>query len=319
VKLSDSPAISIIIPHLAGVKILCDCLSSLEKQTFSNFETIVVDNASSDGSLAIALSRFPRVRSVKLKENRGFAGAANAGLNAARAGNLAFINDDVVLKPNWIENTFTALSSYPGAGAATGKLLDAGQPGHISSAGNYLLPTGFGRDRGVGEADLERFAEGGEVFWGSGAACLIRRSVFEKIGTWDEDFFSYYEDTDLGLRARMAGFTCIYVPEAVGFHIGGATGGRKPAERSALCTRNAVYTALKSFPASLLLRNLPMIVFAHLRALAYLVRLGEALRAIRIEWDVVRNLPKLWKKRKKAMATRVIGNNEINLLLHKYR
>lgn len=310
----NRPEVSVVVPHLAGGEILTACLAALEGQSFRDFETILVDNGSADGSVPDAARRFPGVRVLRRERNYGFAGAANAGLASARGRLLAFLNDDVVLEAGWLEKLAGAMAADSAAGAAAGKLLFPGEPRRVASAGNYLLPTGFGRDRGVGEPDSAEFDLPGEVFWASGAACLVRREVFARVGGWDEDFFCYLEDTELGLRARRAGFRCLYVPEAVGIHRGGASA--SAAARSAFCARNAVYTVLKSFPGRLALRHLPAVAGAHLRALAYLARQGEFRRVFRIERDLAVNFPLMLRKRRQI---RKLGLSSLSCLPPPFR
>jgi len=312
------PKVSVVVPHLAGYEILRRCLDSLERQTFRDFEVIVVDNGSRDDSVPRALRDHPRARLVCLGKNRGFAGAANAGLAAARAGLIAFVNDDVRLDPAWLELTVQTLNREQ-ADAAGGKLLRADGSGRIASAGCYLLPTGFGRDLGLGKSGTEAFRKEQEIFWVSGAAGLIRREVFLTAGNWDEKFFAYCEDTDLGLRARLAGFSCRYVPGATGQHEGGATGGKNPGLRDALCTRNALYTVIKGFPAAALGRHLPAIIGAHLRALFYLAARGRAGRIPGIELDLIRQLPTLLRERRLIQRKRKISPGEVERWLREGR
>lgn len=184
-------------------------------------------------------------------------------------------------------------------------------PPRIASAGNIILRSGFGRDRGYGEADRGQFERREEVFWASGGACLIPRRLFADIGPWDESFFAYFEDIDLGLRARLQGYRCLYLPEAVGWHVGGATGAGFPGRRAALCFRNAVMVALKNFPGPLLRRHLGAVLFAHLRALVYLGLQGYAGEAFRSELSLARHLRRLLAERGRIQRARTVPVSEI--------
>ncbi|HPJ72475.1 MAG TPA: glycosyltransferase family 2 protein, partial [bacterium] len=264
------PPVTVVIPHLAGDRWLGECLEALRRQSFSDFRTVLVDNASGDGSSARARERYPGVDVVRNAENLGFAGACEEGRLRTRSPLLVFLNDDVVLGREWMERMVAAMEAHPETAAAAGKLVQAHNPQRISSAGNLVLPSGFGRDRGVGEPDGGRFDLPAEVFWASGAACMIRRRVLDECGGWDRSFFAYFEDIDLGLRARLRGHVCSYVPEAAGRHRGGATAAGFPRLASELLFRNAAAVAVKNFPGRVLGRRLPSVLGAHARALLYL-------------------------------------------------
>ena len=341
-----------IVPHWNGRSLLARCLASLFAQTARDFAVLVVDNGSTDGSADLAARDFPSVSVLRLDRNRGFASAANRGIAASRAAEIAFVNNDVRLRPDWLERMREGLASDPSLGACAGKLLLDGSadrrarasspPPHrggrqelrprstlgpvcdrassppaprIASAGNLVLRSGFGRDRGYGEEDRGQFDRREEVFWASGAACLVPRRLFAEIGGWDESFFAYFEDIDLGLRARLRGYRCLYLPEAVGWHVGGATGGQHPRLGASLIFRNACMVALKDFPGPLLRRHGGSILFAHLRALAYLALRGYGREAWRGELFLARNLRRILAERRKIQAARTVPISAVAALL----
>ena len=306
-----------IVPHWNGRRLLARCLASLLAQTARDFAVLVVDNGSTDGSADLAARDFPSVSVLRLDRNRGFAAAANRGIAASRAAEIAFVNNDVRLRPDWLERMRKGLASDPSLGACAGKLLLDGSADRrerassppaprIASAGNLVLRSGFGRDRGYGEEDRGQFDRREEVFWASGAACLVPRRLFAEIGGWDESFFAYFEDIDLGLRARLRGYRCLYLPEAVGGHVGGATGGQLPRLGASLIFRNAFMVALKDFPGPLLRRHGGSILFAHLRALAYLALRGYGREAWRGELFLARNLRRILAERRRIQAARTV-------------
>ena len=306
-----------IVPHWNGYRLLSRCLASLLAQTAGDFSVLVVDNGSTDGSADLAARDFPSVAVLRLGRNLGFAAAANRGIAASSSAEIAFVNNDVRLRPDWLQRTREGLASGPSLGACAGKLLldgsadrrerASGSPSpRIASAGNLVLRSGFGRDRGYGEEDRGQYDRREEVFWASGAACLVPRRLFAEIGGWDESFFAYFEDIDLGLRARLRGYRCLYLPEAVGWHVGGATGGRLPRLGAYLIFRNACMVALKDFPGPLLRRHAVSILFAHLRALAYLALRGYGGEAWRGEIFLARNLRRILAERRRIQAARTV-------------
>ena len=203
----------------------------------------------------------------------------------------------------------------PDVPRATETLHASSESPRLAGAGNLVLKSGFGRDRGYGEEDHGQYDRREKIFWASGGACLIPRRLFDEIGPWDESFFAYFEDIDLGLRAHLKGYRCLYLPEAVGRHRGAATGKTVPRLGASLRFRNALTIALKDFPAPLLVRNLGYVLFAHLRALAYLTRKGYFCEAIRSEFFLVRNLPRIMAERKKIQRSRTASVSEIAALL----
>jgi len=310
-----SALVTFIIPHWNNYLLLEKCLLSLRRQTRKDFSITVVDNGSTDGSSALLGSRFPEVRLIRLASNSGFARAANLGLYSARSPYLAFLNNDVRLDPAWLELMLQKAEAHPEAGAIASKLYRERTGEKIlSSTGNRILKSGFGRDRGGGETDRGQYDRDDRVFWASGAACLIPARLFKEIGEWDEDFFAYFEDIDLGLRARLRGIECRYQPEAVGYHVGAATGGAYPELRAGLQFRNAAMIVLKDFPAPLIEANISAIISAQLRALIYL-SLREHSRPVFRSWlYLLRQRKSLLKKRRLIQKNRQVSSAQIAAL-----
>lgn len=309
------PLVTFIIPHRNNFSLLKSCLSSLREQTCDDYEIIIVDNGSRDGSPQKLRRHFPEVRLISLPTNSGFARAANLGIRASRSPFLAFLNNDVEISPSWLERMLEGVSSDPGLGAGAGKLLQKGRASRLSSIGNLVFKSGFGRDRGWGEADGEKASHREKIFWASGAACLIPRRLFSEVGEWDEDFFAYFEDIDLGLRAQLRGFSCMYIPGAIGYHVEGATGRDLPRLGAALRFRNALMLVIKDFPAPLIAENLHYIVFAHLRAIVYLILTGHARQVLSSEYFLFRNFPRLLRKRRLIQDARTVPIERIRALL----
>jgi GT2 family glycosyltransferase len=194
---------------------LARCLASLREST--DAEIIVVDNGSSDGTADYLAGEFPEVRLVRSQENLGFGGANNLAAGQAAGRYLAFLNPDTVVTPGWLGALVAALERDPSAGLATSKVLLLPDPERTNTCGNDVHLTGLTLCRGLG-APRDAFDEPAEVAAVSGAAFAIRRELFERLGGFDADFFLYLEDTDLSLRARLAGYRCLYVPDSIVYH-----------------------------------------------------------------------------------------------------
>lgn len=236
---------------------LLECLQSLRKQGISEeaFEIIVVDNGSKDGSIQAVEEKFPQVKLIRNGSNQGFCRANNQGISIAEGEFVALINNDAVADPFWLQQLLTAFESSSRIGMAASKIIDFADPRRIDKCGHVIFPDGQNRGRGTGEIDRGQYDKVEEVLWPDGCAAMYRRSMLEQIGGFDEDLFAYADDAELGLRARIAGWRCVYNPRAVVRHRRGTTLGRGNPVRVQLIERNRILLALKLFPWSLLIWN----------------------------------------------------------------
>jgi GT2 family glycosyltransferase len=246
--------ISVVVVNWNRKDLLRACLASLARQSDVIFETIVVDNGSSDGSAAVAEREFG-LQVIRNAENRGFCAANNQGIAAARGEFIALLNNDAEAEPGWLAALHRACSSRPDIGMAASKVLVWEDPRRIDKAGHLIFPDGQNRGRGSGALDAGQFDHEEEVLWPDGCAAMYRKEMLDRIGGFDEDFFAYADDAELGLRGRIAGWKCVYAPDAVVRHHRGATMGKDSAPRLRLIERNRVLLAVKLFPWSLLWLN----------------------------------------------------------------
>jgi len=216
---------------------------------------IVVDNGSTDGSQALVRGEFPDVLLLENSENMGFCAANNQGIYAASTEFVALLNNDAAADPHWIQHLQAAFDVAPDIGMAASKIVTWDDPGLIDKAGQLIFPDGQNRGRGTGERDTGQFEKQEEVLWPDGCAAMYRKSMLNRIGTFDEDLFAYGDDAELGLRARIAGWRCLYMPRAIVRHRRGSTMGQGNPERVRLIERNRILLAAKLFPWSLLLLN----------------------------------------------------------------
>ncbi len=240
---------SLIIPTWNGLRFLPTCLNALRVQTFRDFEVIVVDNGSTDGSREFLAREHPQTRVLAFDTNRGFAPAVNAGIRAARGQVVVLLNNDTEAEPHWLEELARALDADPHAGMVACKLRLFDRRDHLHSAGDFVRVDGIPGNRGVWEEDRGQYDDARGVFGGCGAAVAYRQTMLAEIGGFDEALGSYCEDVDLNWRARLAGYAVAYAPRAVVYHRVSATGGGAPA--SFFVGRNTLWVLAKNYPRGL--------------------------------------------------------------------
>jgi GT2 family glycosyltransferase len=250
--------ISVIIVNWNRRGLLEACLKSIEQPQGAAFEAIVVDNGSEDGSAefveAYAQQAPYPVQLIRNRENRGFCAANNQGIAAARGEFVALLNNDAEAGPHWLATLLEAFEDSS-VGMAASKVLVYEDPRIIDKVGHLIYLDGQNRGRGSGELDRGQYDQVEEVLWPDGCACMYRKAMLDEIGGFDEDFFAYADDAELGLRARIAGWRCLYMPQAVVRHHRGSTLGRQNPARLTLIERNRILLATKLFPWSLLWLN----------------------------------------------------------------
>jgi GT2 family glycosyltransferase len=265
-------SVAVVIPSWNSAGLLPRCLDSLAGQG-AELELMVVDNGSSDASLELLRERG--VPHVSLPRNVGFAAAINLGAARTGAPAVMALNADTALEPGCVGSLAEALAADDGLGGVQPRILqlEPGSDGDVGAARLYSRGMALSRDgrafeEGAGEAQDSRSAAAGEIFGVCGAACLLRRQLFNQLGGYDERYFAFYEDVDLNVRARIAGWRFAYVPEAVAWHLGNASwqaGFPRPgAENARLVARNRIATQVKFMPA----RALPLILGVEAGALA---------------------------------------------------
>jgi GT2 family glycosyltransferase len=319
--------ISVVIVNWNRKELLRACLESVRGQTGVTFETIVVDNGSTDGSPGLAREFGAAV--IQNDTNRGFCAANNQGITAARGEFIALLNNDAEAEPGWLAALLRACSKSPDVGMAASKVLVWEDPTRIDKVGHLIFPDGQNRGRGSGALDRGQFDGDAEVLWPDGCAAMYRKSMLDAIGGFDEDFFAYGDDAELGLRARIAGWRCAYAPDAVVRHHRGSTMGKGSAARLELIERNRVLLALKLFPWSLLVWNPVFFAIrlaagatmagrgagdtAHFPGLAGKLAMARAL--VRADWQALRMAPRILRKRAAMERLRKLSPREVRRLI----
>lgn len=330
---SEPGLVSVVVVNHDRCALLAACLRSILDQSYAPIEVIVVDNASRDGSrrMVEALEDV-RVRLVSLPENRGFSGGCNAGIAAARGELIALLNNDAEADPDWLKCMVRELAAQPGCGMVASRIRHF-NAGIIDKAGHRIFLDGQNRGFGTGQRDGARFHGSAETLFPDGCAAIYRRSVLEAAGGFDEDFFAYADDADLGLRVRWLGWDARYCGSAVVEHHHSSTAGRYSPQKIYLVERNRIWLLIKDFPLVLILVS-PLTTAYRLawNGWAWLWGRGAAgnfrrrgggwilMRTLVRAWrDALTRLPAMWRKRKQVRRQRQLSDWEFLQLLWRFR
>lgn len=247
--------VTIIIPNYNGKHFMDPCLSSLSKQTYKNFHILVVDNASSDGSIEYMKENYPDIELISLHKNYGFSKAVNVGIQNSRTPYVILLNNDTTVDENYVEEMVRAIEKSPKFFSVSSKMIQMYHPELIDSAGDLYTMLGWGVCRGCGRP-VTNYTEYDEIFTACAGAAIYRRSVFKEIGYFDENHFAYLEDIDIGYRARIYGYHNMYCPTALVYHVGSGTSGSKyNVFKVKLAARNNLYLNYKNMPVIQLILN----------------------------------------------------------------
>jgi GT2 family glycosyltransferase len=310
----DKTLVTVIVVNWNGRIFLEACLGSLATQTYPNREIILVDNGSTDSSASFAKEKFPSVKVIELRENRGFSGGNLAGLETAQGKFIALVNNDTRADAKWLERLIQPMLEDPAVGICASKLIFAGDK-TINSAGDGITTAAVGFNRGLNKNPGE-FQNPRLAFGACGAAVLYRRKMLDEIGFFDDDFFLYDEDTDLNFRAQLAGWKCVYVPGAVVHHVANATAVRLSDTHVYYHTRNLEFVWLKNMPLGLMLRFAHHKIIQEIGAFCYLcLRHSKWHSYFRAKRDALRMAPSMWKKRKEIQRRRRASNRYLKSMM----
>ncbi len=253
--------ITVIIPNYKGLDVIRDCMDSLMQQTFSDFDTIVVDNHSLDGSAEIVELEYTWAKLIKLADNFGFSRAVNEGLKACKTPYVILLNNDTRSDKDFVRALYEAIKEDKNIFSVSSKMLQMDNPSRIDGAGDYYSAWGWAFARGKDKSS-SRYNEKADVFSACAGAAIYRRSILDEIGWFDEFHFAYLEDVDVGYRARIMGYRNVYEPAAIVYHKGsGATGSRHNDFKVRISARNNMYIIMKNMPILQIIINLPFLLF----------------------------------------------------------
>lgn len=290
-------------------------LPTLDAQTWPGLRVVVVDNGSSDASAEHVRTTWPHFEILRLEHNIGVAAALNRGVAACATEYVALLNNDLELRPDYLERLVDTLDRHPGAASAAGKMLSFHDRERFDGAGDVFRWSSVATHRGYGEADAGQYDEPEAVFSPCAGAAVFRRRCFDEVGPFDEDFFAYLEDVDWGLRAQLAGWSARYDPSAVCFHMGGATTAGDQPRYNRLLRRNQLWLVAKDYPSRALVLHAPKLVAHHGAWLATALRerrVGEELSMLA---EAARGLPRMLRKRRAVQATRRVTLAQLDAVL----
>ncbi len=312
------PIVSVIIPNYNGLRFLSVCLDALRAQSYpcEATEVILVDDASTDGSVALVRERYPEVQIVQLARNSGLAAGCNAGARVARGEFLVMLNNDTEAEPGWLAALVETAWAHPRAGAVASKMLLFDRRDTLHNAGDLMGADGIPRNRGVWEQDTGQYDHQPLIFGGCGGGVLYRRAAWEQAGGFDERLFMYLEDVDLAWRLQLLGWDAVFAPAARLYHHLSATGGGVLA--SYYVGRNTIWVIAKDMPGPLIRKHLGRILAGQWRIARDALRAwrGEAARArLRGQLAGLLGLPRVLSWRRAVQKTRVRPLHELERLL----
>jgi GT2 family glycosyltransferase len=304
-KAGDRERVAVVIVNANGGLWLGKALDHLARQTVKPARAIVVDNASTDGSVDGLEDRHSFVEIIRLDRNVGFGAANNIGVQAAADCTwIALLNPDAFPEPSWLETLLEAAHSEPNYSFFASRLLLADDPRKLDGTGDVYHVSGlaFRRDHGRTVESVTR--PRAEVFAPCAAAAMYKRSAFVEAGGFDERYFAYLEDLDLAFRLRLAGHRCLYVPESTVLHVGSPSTGRTSDFTVFHAQRNMVWTYAKNMPTPLVWLYLPEHLLVNLVALAAYSLRGQGRVVWRAKREAVRVLPRMLGERRRRQAQR---------------
>jgi len=302
-----NPQVSIVVVTWNSGQHIQNCLECIFSQSFDNYEIIVVDNASKDTSIEEITQKYPHVKAIRNKKNLGFCKACNQGIKASQGEFILILNPDVFPETSFLEELVESLLTNTHYGSVGGKLLlitHGKKSNIIDSTGLFLVKSFRARDRGNLKEDRGQYDKGGSVFAVCGAAVLFRRDTLERVKVgeeyFDEDFFAYYDDLDLGWRIQLSGYENGYSPKAIAYHVRGGSGIRakffqKNPEMQRLTLRNRYFMLIKNLSLANLLYCFPFFFLTELMVFIYACT--RARHLFKVYVDVSRNWRKFWRKR----------------------
>ena len=328
---AHSPLISVVVLNWNGKQVLERCLQSLQLQTYQPIEIIVVDNASTDESVDFVRKEFPDVRLIQNERNLGFGGGNNVGIRASQGKYIMMLNNDTRLDPKCIEGLKRSIDKDEKYGASASKILLEDEDDLIDAAGIVVCPDGLSIGRGRLEKG-NRYNQEVKVFFASDCACLYRKEMLEDIGLYDEDFFAYADETDMGWRAQLAGWECIYNPKAIVYHFHSASSGTYSPMKAFLVERNRIWVSVKNFPFLLLLFGQLYTFWRYLlQAYGAFTGKGAAGRftsdfsktelvkiLVKVYLSLWKQLPLMLRKRRIIQRNKRISNLEIYKLIKRF-
>lgn len=309
--------ISIVIPNYNGMEHLETCYNSLSKQTYKDFEIILVDNNSKDDSVKFTEKNYPDIKILKVNYNSGFAKAVNGGIKISIGEFTLLLNNDTECKEDFLEEMLKGFRDKD-TGSVACKMINFYDRSIIDDAGDFIKLKGSPYARGHGEQDIGQYDRHKYIFGACAGAAMYKREIFYELGFFDEDFFAYYEDVDMSFRMQIAGYKCYYNPKAVCYHKRGATTKTMTGFETMLCEKNLIAVRLKNYPFLTLLKCSPYFMIVRIkRYYNFLTKHSSSLfmSAVKGYFKGLLEIPKSLRKRKFIQKSRTVSSEYLENIL----
>lgn len=313
---SAASRVAVVIVNYNGGTLLRRCLDALALQTYRSFRTIIVDNASTDGSLDSLSEHASRIEVIRSSTNVGFAAGTNLGIRAAADCEwIACLNPDAFPQPDWLHALMQATEQHPQYSFFGSRMISVNEPNRLDGTGDVYHVSGSVWHRDYRAPVANTRLDSDEIFSPCAAAALYRRSIILEVGGLDESFFCYMEDVDLGFRLRLVGYRCLYVPHAVVHHVGSGITGKRSHFTTYHGHRNLVWVFFKNMPSALLWRYLPQHLLFNLISLVWFSLRGQPRSICRAKWDALKGLPGALAARRRTQRIRRVRAEEIERVM----
>ncbi len=297
--------VSIVIPNYNGIRFIKNCLLSLEKQTENQFDIIIVDNASTDGSVELIKQEFSPAKLLELDKNYGFCKAVNEGIKLSNTKYVILLNNDTVVQESFVEELVRAIEQSDNIFSCSAKMLQLYDKELIDDAGDFYCALGWAFARGKSKPATE-YNENSQIFAACAGAAIYRRAVFEQIGYFDEEHFAYLEDIDIGYRARIFGYKNLYAANAIVYHAGsGVSGSRHNEFKVKLASKNSIYLIHKNMPILQIILNLPLLILGFIIKTLFFAKKGFGTTYVK---GLRKGIQMSAKSKKVKFQVRNIGN-----------
>ena len=265
---------TVVIPNYNGIQYIENCLKSLKESSISDFQVIMIDNASADGSFELVQEKFPDVQLIRNEKNEGFSKAVNQGILACQTEYVLLLNNDTVVSREFVEELEKVMDANPKLFSANAKMISLHDQTKMDDAGDFYCALGWPFAKGKGK-NPQKYQQDYPVFASCAGAAIYRRNIFDEIGLFDENHFAYFEDIDIGYRARIYGYCNIFASKAVVYHAGSATSGSRYNEfKTSLASRNSIYLVYKNMPLLQLMINLPFLLLGFFIKTMFFIKRG---------------------------------------------
>jgi len=304
------PLISIIILNYNAGSLLLECVDSVLKSNYNNFEVIIVDNVSKDNSHKICKEKFQDIILIENKKNLGYCGGNNVGIERANGEFLIILNPDVIVELDWMNQLLSAFRKY-GDGFYQPKILASTDHNIIISAGNMIQLFGFGYARGKGEKDVGQYEKDEEVGYASGTCLFSSSNIFRKIGNFDSFLFAYHDDLDLCWRGKLKGIRSFYIHKSIIYHPLEGYSFKWNSFKFFLMERNRLYCLKKNFSRKTIFKMLPSLILVDIAITLFYLKKGFVLAKIKANLNILKNLNTISKNHNSVQKNRIVDDNEL--------